>query len=125
MTPPSAPLRLALVGLVALGLLALGPVSAALPAGALAARPQTADAPRVGFPLRRDGTAAGAWFGSRKVDGQVVYRIDPRRAPYSPGFRSARWASTLDGSGPVDVTRARTRRAAWVLAKYGVYRDRV
>lgn len=126
MTSPSAPLRLVLAGLVALGLLALAPVAGPAQAGARAARPhQTADAPRVGFSLRRDGTAAGAWFGSRKVDGQVVFRIDPRRAAYAPGFTRARWAATLDGSGPVDVTRARTRRAAWVLAKYGVYRDKV
>ncbi|MFN8193000.1 MAG: hypothetical protein U0R80_01815 [Nocardioidaceae bacterium] len=135
MTALVPPLRLVLPGLLALGLLALpvapaAPVAAESPSAAVArqvavapARARTADAPRVGYRLRRDGTAAGAWFGSRRLDDDVVFRVDPGRAPDTRRFRGPRWVSTLTGAGPVDVTRARTRRAAWILAKYGVYRD--
>lgn len=83
--------------------------------------PVTADRPRTGYPLASDGTAGGAWIGSRTAGRQVVYRIDPLRGPLTPGFEPARWAATIRGSGPVTVTRWRVRRAAWLLSKYGVY----
>ena len=85
---------------------------------------RTADQPRTGYVLRNDGTAAGGWIGSRKLAGQAVFRLDPGRGPVATAFGKAHWVSVLDGSGAVKVDRARTRRAAWVLAKYGVYRSK-
>ena len=89
-------------------------------AGALAGR---ADPPRTGYPIRSDGTAAGGWIGSRRLGREVVYRIDPGRAPVATRFRQERWVARLDGSGPRQVTRGSTRRAAWLVAKYGTYRS--
>lgn len=85
---------------------------------------RTADQPRTGYVLRADGTAAGGWIGSRKLGGQAVFRLDPGRAPVATSFGKSHWVSVLDGSGPVAVDRSRTRRAAWILAKYGVYRSK-
>lgn len=102
---------------------ALAPIAAAGVPDDPAGR-RTADQPRDGYPLRHDGTAAGDWIGSRTLGGRVVFRIDPARKPAAGAFGPARWVADLDGSGPVDVNRARTRRAAWILAKYGTYRSK-
>ncbi len=108
-----APLWAALVG------------SALSPAAATGAvEPTTADLPRSGFHLPDDGTAAGGWIGSRRTDADVVYRVDPKRGPITSGFLGGAWVETFDGSGPLTVDRARTRRAAWLVAKYGTYRSK-
>jgi hypothetical protein len=92
------------------------------PTGAL--EPTTADQPRSGFHLPDDGTAAGGWIGSRRTNTDVVYRVDPKRGPVTSGFGGGFWVDAFEGSGPLDVSRARTRRAAWLVAKYGTYRSK-
>lgn len=96
--------------------LATGPA----PAPALSGH-RTADVPRTGYRIPADGTAAGGWIGSRGLGRAVVYRIDPGRRPTVVRFRPARWRTVLAGSGPRPVTRLATRRAAWLLSKYGTY----
>ncbi|MCB0907101.1 MAG: hypothetical protein KDB63_08295 [Nocardioidaceae bacterium] len=107
--------------------LAVALAGLAVPSAAGSSAPasrRTADQPRTGYVLRHDGTAAGGWIGSRKLGGVAVFRLDPGRAPVATSFGRAHWVSVLDGSGPVNVDRGRTRRAAWILAKYGVYRSK-
>lgn len=80
------------------------------------------DRPWSGYRIARDGTAAGGWIGGRKVGARKVYRLDPAARPATRGFRPASATTHLTGSGPRDVTRRATARAAWILSKYGDYR---
>lgn len=85
----------------------------------------TADQPRLGYRIPADGTAGGGWVGSRKLGSVVVYRVDPAKAPSVRTFGRARWVGDFTGSGAVDVGVADTRRASWIVSKYGVYRSKV
>lgn len=121
----AAGLALALTVLTALTALPITTTAGATAAGVRVAGAPAGrtDAPRTGYPIRSDGTAAGGWIGSRRLGREVVYRIDPGRAPVATRFRQERWVARLDGSGPRQVTRGSTRRAAWLVAKYGTYRS--
>jgi hypothetical protein len=117
--------RRALVGLAALVVLAVpattltaaGP-GAASP-GEVAARPKAGhDQTWAGYKIRSDGTAGGGWLGGRKLDGGVVYRIDPTRRPVSTGYGAATTTERAGGR----ASRKETARAAYVLSTYGTYR---
>jgi hypothetical protein len=84
---------------------------------------RTKDRPRTGYHLRHTGTAAGDWLGSRSLGRSIVYRVDPRRAPVARGFGPAQWVADLRGTGRIETNRNRTRRAAWLVSKYGTYRS--
>ncbi len=104
-----------------LRVLAAGAVLLAASVVATTPSPAAADAPRTGYRLRADGTAAGGWIGSRTAAGRAVFRIDPAAGSSTGGLHAGGWAATLRGSGPVDVSRWRVRRAAWLVSKYGTY----
>lgn len=85
----------------------------------------TADKTWSGFVTRPDGRASGGFLGARKVDGTVVYRIDPRaRKTSTKGFEPPAYVDTLVGTGKKTVSTLDTQRAAWIVAKYGSYRDK-
>lgn len=71
--------------------------------------------------------ASGAWIGARKLGrrgGRVVYRVDPTAAPRPGSLRGSRLVARLRGpGGRSSASRATTARAAWILSKYGTYRD--
>ena len=101
--------------------LAAGAVLVAASVVATTPSPAAADAPRTGYRLRADSTAAGGWIGSRTAARRAVFRIDPSAGPRTGGLHSGGWAETLRGRGPVEVSRWRVRKAAWLVAKYGTY----
>ncbi len=79
------------------------------------------DAPRrwAGYPIRATGDADGGWIGGYRVGATELYVITPTRDPNRSGFGPAREVDDAAGrAGPAD-----TERAAWILSKYGGYRD--
>jgi hypothetical protein len=83
----------------------------------------TADRVWHGFRIDTGANASGSWIGGRAFSSRPVYRLDPRAKLSSSGFGTAYNVEKLAGSGPVDVTRGLTSRAAWILSKYGTYPD--
>lgn len=74
-----------------------------------------------GYPIPSTGRAAGGWIGGYRVGHAKVFVITPGRRPNRAGFRAAKPTRDLNGRrGP---SRSRTARAAWILSKYGGYRD--
>ncbi len=114
----SLPTRLAL----AMTLSALVTTSFAA-APAAAGRPT--DRPWSGFRIAQNDTAATPWVGARKVNKRVVYRIDPRAArDAGPRFGPVKKVSKVSGKGrKAAASRLETRRAAYILAKYGPVKD--
>jgi hypothetical protein len=77
----------------------------------------------VGFRIPPTGRAAGGWIGAYRVGRTPVFVITPERRPNRAGTRPANPTNDLDGRrGP---TRRETQRAAWILSKYGGYKDAV
>ena len=68
---------------------------------------------RIGFHVPGDGTASGAWMGSRTLGGRPVYLIDPARRLVGTRYAAARPVKVIGGS------RRATARAAWILSRYG------
>ncbi len=100
--------------LVASALVAVNPGSAAAGAAPTAHR-------WAGYRIPPTGRAAGGWIGGYRVRSTPVFVITPGRRPNRAGFRAARPSRNLHGSrGP---SKRRTARAAWILSKYGGYRD--
>jgi hypothetical protein len=102
-------------------------VTLLLGGGALVAVPSSASGSAssaerwAGYRIARTGNAAGGWIGGYKIGGTPVFLITPAREPNHRGFRGAHLVDDLRGRhGP---TRAETARAAWILSKYGGYRD--
>ncbi len=101
-----------------------------LGASALVAAPATANAeaqrPRAphhwaGYRIPANGHADGGWIGGWQVGKSHVFVVTPRARPNRAGFKQSRTVKDLRGEhGP---TRRETRRAAWVLSKYGGHRD--
>lgn len=85
------------------------------------------DRPWSGYPVAATGDASGGWIGARKVGrrgGRVVYRVDPAADARTGGLKGARLVARLRGPGArSSASPARTARAAWILAKYGTYRE--
>ncbi len=74
-----------------------------------------------GYRIPPTGRAAGGWIGGYRVRSTPVFVITPGRRPNRAGFRAARPSRNLHGKkGP---SKRRTARAAWILSKYGGYRD--
>lgn len=76
-----------------------------------------------GYRIPGNGRAAGGWIGAYRVGDTPVYVVTPGRKPNRAGFRPAR--TTDDLSGKKGATPRETERAAWVLSKYGGYKDPV
>ena len=123
--PPAAsrawrpPLLLALL-LVAAGLLAVDQRSAdATPVVASYARDK---AHRwSGYRIPTNGHADGGWMGGYTIGDTPVFVVTPTRRPNRRGYEAAQVVADLDGSR--GASRRATARAAWVLSKYGGYRD--
>lgn len=75
-----------------------------------------------GYVIPSDGHAAdGGWIGGYVVGGRPAFVTTPGKALHRRGYRSVRVVGDLGGRrGP---TRGQTARAAWILSKYGGYRD--
>ncbi|MBB3043888.1 Ig-like domain-containing protein [Nocardioides soli] len=93
------------------------------PSGVAAAtsdRPDTAHR-WVGYEIPRNGRADGGWIGGYRIDDTPIFVTTPAREPNVSGYRPARVVENLDGRGGASSTE--TERAAWILSKYGGYRD--
>ena len=74
-----------------------------------------------GFRIPRNGHADGGWIGGYRVGGEPVFVTTPLARPNTRGYR----AGSLVGNYREDkgATGGQTARAAWILSKYGGYRD--
>lgn len=88
-----------------------------------ASRELAADQPRrwAGFAIPRTGRADGGWIGGYEADGVTLFVTSPSKRPNRGGFEAARVVEDLRGPG--GASHEETVRAAWVLSKYGGYRD--
>lgn len=73
-----------------------------------------------GYPIPGTGRAAGGWIGGYRVGHTPVFLTTPSRKPNRAGFAGPREVGDLPGRA---ASRAETARAAWILSKYGGYRD--
>jgi hypothetical protein len=74
-----------------------------------------------GYRIPQTGRAAGGWIGGYRIGRTPVFVITPERRPNRAGFRAVNPTTDLQGRrGP---TRRETQRAAWILSKYGGYKD--
>jgi hypothetical protein len=74
-----------------------------------------------GYRIPRTGDAAGGWIGGYRIGDTPIFLITPTREPNRQGYQRARVVDDL--SGRRGATHAETKRAAWILSKYGGYRD--
>lgn len=111
---PLAGLAGLVAGLLAAASLVAAPVGSAVTAGDRAER-------WAGYRIPATGHAAGGWIGGYRVGRTPVFVITPDRRPNRAGFRRA--APTNDLAGRRGPSRRETQRAAWILSKYGGYRD--
>ena len=74
-----------------------------------------------GYRIPRNGHADGGWVGGYQVGDTPVFVVTPTKRPNRKGYEAAHEVANLDKArGP---SRVATARAAWVLSKYGGYRD--
>jgi hypothetical protein len=76
-----------------------------------------------GYRIPRNGHADGGWMGGYKVGGTPIFVVTPTRHPNRRGYEAAHAVADLDKSR--GASRRSTARAAWVLSKYGGYKDAV
>ncbi|GAA1958726.1 hypothetical protein GCM10009798_17960 [Nocardioides panacihumi] len=74
-----------------------------------------------GYEIPRTGRAAGGWIGGYRIGATPIFLVTPSREPNRRGYQRARLVDDL--SGRSGATRGETARAAWILSKYGGYRD--
>ena len=74
-----------------------------------------------GYRIPATGRAAGGWIGGYRLRSTPVFVITPGRRTNRAGLRSVR--PTRDHRGRKAPSARRTTRAAWILSKYGGYRD--
>jgi hypothetical protein len=74
-----------------------------------------------GYPIARTGSASGGWIGGYRIGRVPAFVTTPTKRPNRRGYRAARLVRDLDGRR--GASRAETTRAAWILSKYGGYRD--
>ena len=95
-------------------LVGLVPLPATGDAGATASRRWS------GYAIPATGRAAGGWIGGYRVDGTPVFVTTPGKRPNRAGYESPDAVGDVPGRA---ASRAETERAAWILSKYGGYRD--
>lgn len=76
-----------------------------------------------GFRIPATGHADGKWIGGYRIGSTPVFVTTPRKRPNKAGFGAA--SATEDLSGATGPSAKETARAAWILSKYGGYRDDV
>ena len=74
-----------------------------------------------GYAIPATGDAAGGWIGGYRVGQTSLYVTTPTRRPNRAGYRAPREVDDLAGRAG---NAKETERAAWILSKYGGYRDR-
>ena len=74
-----------------------------------------------GYRIPRNGHADGGWMGGYQVGDTPVFVVTPTRRPNRRGYEATQVVADLDKSR--GASRRATARAAWVLSKYGGYRD--
>lgn len=118
----SQPLGWALVCAIFLSLLLSGlaasPALSNSPVASSAPRKGSADKAFAGYKIRATGKASGAWIGGRRLGGSIWYRIDPAVKAGARRYGPAKSATRVHGS------RRNTARVAWIISKYGSYRDK-
>lgn len=95
-------------------------VTPAVPGGATSVRPDKAER-WAGYAIPRNGRADGGWIGGYRIDGTSAFVLTPRKEPNRTGYHGERVVE--DFHGRHGATRRETERAAWILSKYGGYRD--
>ena len=73
-----------------------------------------------GYAIPANGEADGGWIGGYRVGTTPVFVTTPARSPNTAGYGPPRFVD--DAPGRV-TSRSETARAAWILSKYGDYRD--
>ena len=74
-----------------------------------------------GFRIPRNGHADGGWIGGYRVRGEPAFVTTPRARPNTRGYQARDVVGNYrEKKG---ATRSETARAAWILSKYGGYRD--
>lgn len=74
-----------------------------------------------GYSIPADGDADGGWIGGYRVGKTELYVTTPTRRPNRAGYRDPREVGDVAGRAG---SAGETARAAWILSKYGGYRDR-
>lgn len=88
-----------------------------------AVRASAEDSPRrwAGYDIPRTGEAAGGWIGGYRVGAATLFVTTPGQRRNRHGYERARLVEDYrEGAG---ASRDRTARAAWILSKYGGFRD--
>jgi hypothetical protein len=86
-----------------------------------AARQPHTPARWAGYEITQDGRADGGWIGGYLADGVPVFVTTPTKDANRQGYQGARIVDDLGGRR--GASHAETERAAWILSKYGGYRD--
>ena len=74
-----------------------------------------------GYRIPPNGNADGRWMGGYLVGDTPVFVVTPTKRPNRKGYAAAHGVADFrESRGP---SRGATARAAWVLSKYGGYRD--
>ncbi|CUR58343.1 exported hypothetical protein [metagenome] len=73
-----------------------------------------------GYAIPATGDAAGGWIGGYRAGRAELYLTTPTRRPNRDGFQAPRPVGDLAGQG---ASPGETARAAWILSKYGAYRE--
>ena len=74
-----------------------------------------------GYRIPRNGHADGGWMGGYMIGDTPVFVVTPTRHPNRRGYHAAYAVEDLGKSR--GASRRSTERAAWVLSKYGAYKD--
>ena len=79
-------------------------------------------APRrwAGYVIPANGDAAGGWIGGYRDGDTTLFLTTPTKSPNRAGLRSPDELGNLPGRS---ASRKETARAAWILSKYGAYKD--
>lgn len=73
-----------------------------------------------GYAIRSTGDADGGWIGGYRVGETTLYVVTPTKRPNRKGFASPLAVDDVAGRA---ASPSETERAAWILSKYGGYRD--
>jgi hypothetical protein len=75
-----------------------------------------------GYRIPRNGHADGGWMGGYKIGDTPIFVVTPTKRPNRRGYEAKRKA-VANLAKSRDPSHRATARAAWVLSKYGGYRD--
>jgi hypothetical protein len=73
-----------------------------------------------GYRIRSTGDADGGWIGGYRVGDTTLFVVTPTKNPNRAGFETPTAVDDVAGRA---TSQSETERAAWILSKYGGYRD--